>query len=559
MPHSFSRRQFLTAGASALAGVHQLGVGTPIAGALPVIIPTTRAARRRPPGAFLPEPPSPELFRRLALIAMDAAKAAGAEFADIRIGMQRGIQVPPLPYSPLASLEIGYGIRARVAGLWGFQYGNVLSAEAIVATAQSAVAGAHRYSATNRRLARTQEVVLAPAPVITGEWHGPNAVDPFTVPLDDYYRVIEALAQTRSPIYRNKLVAAGGKLSWQGETRIFASSDGSLVTQHLMRGEAPGHGVARLPDDIRDFVEIDLPNLGPVSAGFELMMNPRIIEYLETGLDEAVRLRELPVRPFLDVGRYPVVFDGPTFASLIGRTANLALDGDRVAGTESDASGDSFLVPPDEILNATTPQFSPLLTARVDRAVPSPAAVQWDDEGVTPEPYTIVDRGRVVDYHTTRATAPLLGDWSRRHGRPVRAHGVAVAVRPVSLPVCTGGHVHVAPASASTSVYELARDMQHGFIVRGGDFGTVPSLTIAMLSGTALEVRNGNIVARTHIAVQMPTKALLNDKLVALGGSDTVRMKMVELWKGVHREGIVQPVTAPAALCKDVDIVSRAF
>jgi len=84
-----TRRQFLSSGAAALAG---LGVSTRMASGMATtsrVIPNTAAARRTTHGAWLPEAPDAAVFRALALVAMDAATQAGAEFADIRIGVQR--------------------------------------------------------------------------------------------------------------------------------------------------------------------------------------------------------------------------------------------------------------------------------------------------------------------------------------------------------------------------------------------------------------------------------------------------------------------------------------
>jgi TldD protein len=368
------------------------------------------------------------------------------------------------------------------------------------------------------------------------------------------------LTETTARVHRNRNVGTGS-LGWSAETRVFASTNGSLITQHFMKGGARTGGGATLPANTLDAVGVDLPGLEGRSGGFELALAPGIIDYLLTGMEEAVRLREIPLRPFLDIGRYPIVLDGASFASLIGATASLAVDGDRVAGFEADASGTSFLVPPEEILNATAPQFSPLLTLTVDRTMPSVMAAQWDDEGVAPEPYTVIDKGRVVDYHTTRETAPLLAEWYAKQGRPLRSHGGAVAPTPASLPMCSGGHMHVTAGSSGANVYDLAREIQHGFIIRGGNAITEPGLTLGTMrfADPVLEIQRGRPIARTNLLLQFVTKAVLKDKLVALGGAETLRTDSGNSLKGSPWEEIPNQVTAPAALLKDVDVISWAF
>jgi len=536
-----------------------LGVARRDAQAVGTRIPTTSAARRLAPAAFIPATPDPSTFQRLALVAMDAARAAGAEMADIRIGMQRQVIVSTRPE---VQFEIGYGVRARVRGTWGFEYGTTLSNDAVARVARSAVRGAQRYAETNTALGLAPDGELAPRPVVTGEWRVPVEIDPFTVPIDDYYRVIGALAEDLARIHRNRQIESG-TLVWTAETRVFASTDGSLVTQYFMRGGHNGRGDATLPAVTMDRVSIDIPTRREQSGGFELVLVPTTTDTLLARMEEATRLRELPLRPFLDVGRFPVVFDGTAFGSVIGETVGLAMDAERVAGLEADASGTSFLSPIGEIVHAARPSFSSLLTIRSDRALPSTLAAQWDDEGVTPTPYTIIDHGKVVDYHTTRETVGLLASWYAERGVPLQAHGTAIAPSCTSVPVCGTGHLRVAPdsrTSAAASVYELAKDMQHGFILRGGRADASESLSLATLDGSmAIEVQRGKPIARTGVLLQFPTIPLLREKLVTLGGTPTERTVPAWTPKGMPWEWVTQEVTAPAALCKDVDVVSWAF
>jgi len=555
-PPLLSRRTFLTSSGLALTAGALGPFGIERANAMPLIpLPTTRAARRQAPSAFLPAPPSAEELRRLALAAMDAAKSAGADFADVRVGVQRGVAVPPFPYYPGASLEIGYGVRAYVNGTWGFQYGNLLSADAMTSAARSAVAGAQRYAATNQRLGRTNAIALAPTPVATGEWHGPSDIDPFNVPLDDYYRVIDTLQANAPAVYRNVRIG-GGTLGWHAETRVFASTDGALVTQYFMRGGPAMKGTVIRPDT-GESVDIQVDDRWITSGGFEVAFNTDWIEYFHAGVEEARRVTELPFRPFRDVGRFPIIFDGASFGNLIGTTLSEALDSDRASGAEADAGGSTFLASPDDVLGASVPQFSPLLTVRADRALPYLNATGWDDEGVVPEPYTLIDRGRVVDYHTTRTTAPRLAAWYAKRGEPMRAHGTAISTLPTDLPRGTPGHLSVAPASGRASLDDLAREIQHGFIMRGTIAGVEAGLSLATIQGSALEVQRGKIVGTTSdITLQLVTKKIFTGNLVAIGDAGTVRTVPFTTNKGVPPRQFDQPVSAPAALCKDVDVVT---
>jgi predicted Zn-dependent protease len=274
------------------------------------------------------------------------------------------------------------------------------------------------------------------------------------------------------------------------------------------------------------------------------------------GLDDAIRLRELPHRAFADVGRFPVVFAGAAFGHLFGNTVNPAVDAERAAGLERSASGTTYLVPVDDVLRAREPQFSPLLTATSGRALPSTAAVGWDDDGVAPESYTIVDHGHVVDYHTTRETAPLLAEWYATHGRTVRAHGTTVATSPTSVPIGGTGHVTVAPTSQRATLDDLSRGMTHGFVMRDSGVTADMGLTGGVIAGGAVEIRNGMPVARVNLLLQFVTSRVLHKQLDALGDTSTVRTVYNTVTKGIPWQGCPQPISAPAALIKDVDVIT---
>jgi len=358
-------------------------------------------------------------------------------------------------------------------------------------------------------------------------------------------------------VWRNAR-ARGYILGWQTESRVFASTAGSLVTQHTICGGLGLLGTAGIAGEHID-VLLRLPGLDRVCAGFEVALRPDIPSQIQRLYEEVVRWRELPFRPARDIGRFPLILDGRTMAGVVGRTIDTALDGDRVSGLEADASGGSFLSPPDTILEASAPQFSPLLHMTANRALPSPMAVQWDDDGVTPEPYTVVEQGRVVDFHTTRETAPMLAEWYRKKGEPLRSHGCAVAPTPDSAPRGTGGHITVTPAAASLGIAELMRDVSHGFLVINGAVGTTPGLTGGSIGprqdGLAVEIRRGVPVSRTGLRAQFATKTLLNKNLRALGDATTVGTEEIEAAKGIPWQQVTQLVTSPAALCADVDVL----
>lgn len=561
-----TRRHFLLA--SAAAAAHAVSDASPMH-AMVVALPAHARRRGTSPVSWLPDPPPVEQLRALAAVAMETARSAGAEAADIRIGVQRRVTVYGSPTGPWVGMAIGYGVRAWHAGTWSFQHGNVFTVDAVAATARGAVDAARRYAAINAQLMqphasrsiRVRPEEWAPAPVVTGTWRMPVEIDPFLVSIDDYQRVIDAamVRPTTASVWRRMMAPAlGYVMSWRAETRVFASMTGSLVTQDTMCGGLGIEAVATSRPAQGENILLHAPDMQEQCGGFELALRSDIPDHIQQLRDAAVRWRELPWRPFRDVGRFPIVLDGRTMAALVGATISTALDGDRVSRLEVDASGGSFLTPPEEILSADTPYFSPALTLHVHRSLPSPMAVRWDDDGVASEPYTVVDRGHVVDFHTTRETAPMLSVWYARQGRPLRSHGNAVAPTPVSVPMGSGGQVVVASGTA-TSVEALTRDLTHGFLVINGGIGTDPGLTagvvIPKMDGVIVEIRRGIPVSRTPLRLQFATRSLLGANLVGLADVTTRQDAEVVWSKGIPWQTITHRVSAPAALFRDVDVV----
>jgi TldD protein len=161
---AYNRRDFLATSSLALTGA-ALGFRSRVLGAQVF-------RSRQPVGTLLPDIIDPATLRQLALTAMDAAKSAGAAFADIRIANRRMFQmtyyIPSAPPQSSIGFDYSYGIRVRVDGEWAFGYGADPTRDGVAETVGTAVA-------TARGLARVSGGAseFAAAPVVTGEWTTP--------------------------------------------------------------------------------------------------------------------------------------------------------------------------------------------------------------------------------------------------------------------------------------------------------------------------------------------------------------------------------------------------
>jgi TldD protein len=545
-----TRRDFLATSSLALAcatfGPHSLGAQR---------LPANIGRSSRTANELFPESMASVDLRTLASAAVDAAKRAGASYADIRVAEVHQFQLSYNGVDGQTYLQsrFSYGVRVMVDGALAFVHGTIPSIDAVTTSVTNAVATARGYGRLTHR-----RVELVPAPVATGEWETPIRIDPFTVPLDEQAALLGALAAAVARVRYSEI--GHHRIHWLRETRVFASSEGALTTQTLRssrpemivlgdRGFGNG-GIGR--------VSLRPPHARAITGGYETLTDPLVQQAVTQTTEEAVQLAGIPRRT-LDVGRYPVVLDGKILGEVLGRTLGQALELDRVLGDEADASGTSFLSPYSEMLGTVV--ASPLLTVTGDRAAPSVMAAKWDDEGVEPQSSTVIHNGRLMNYLSSRQTAVALTSWAARQGVPLRSQGCAVASEAGHPVLVRVPHLTVTPAeTASTTLEALWKDMRHGVVVRDAcHFNTDEKLASGTLQtypfrGIVLEIVRGKIVRRLESNLFGFNTEMFWKSLQTLGSASTVRHNTFEVSKAMPWRRALQSVTAPAGLFKEINV-----
>src|SRR5688572_13677871 len=164
-----TRREFITQAAAASAAIG-------IAGCAPATTSSPTPAPS-PPAAAGGDP----TFKDLAMLALDAAKSAGASYADVRISRNRNqaIFTREQRVQNLVDNEtFGFGVRVLVGGAWGFAASRDLTRDEVARVARQAVTQARA-----NRTTMVRPVTLAPVtPTPDGSWRSPARLDPFDVP-----------------------------------------------------------------------------------------------------------------------------------------------------------------------------------------------------------------------------------------------------------------------------------------------------------------------------------------------------------------------------------------
>ena len=124
-----------------------------------------------------PEPVPPiqdPRLKALALRAVDAARAAGASYADVRLSHTRTRSFAPSIRQIRDGESMVVGARALVDGYWGFASSPVWSPEELARLGREAV-----HQAKANAIGPARVVELAPAPAVAdGHWVMPVVIDP---------------------------------------------------------------------------------------------------------------------------------------------------------------------------------------------------------------------------------------------------------------------------------------------------------------------------------------------------------------------------------------------
>jgi TldD protein len=439
-------------------------------------------------------------IKELARLALDAARSAGATYADIRFSRNRtqSLFTRERRVQGLVDNEtMGFGIRALVNGAWGFAASREISRDEIARVARQAAQQAKANSLTVVR-----PVVLAPVTATPdGAWRTPIEIDPFTVPVEEK---VAMLLDANAAALKAGARFVNSSMFFLREEKTFASTDGSFIVQTIYRAQ-PSMTMTAVSSDGSDFQTRQSNEIAPMGRGFEHVRDARLVENAPRWAAEAVQ--KLTAKP-VDVGRYDLVLHPSHLWLTIHESVAHPTELDRALGYEANYAGTSFVAPPEAVLGKL--QFgSKLMNIRGDRTQPgSLSAVGWDDEGVKPDSFDIIKNGLFVDYQTTREQAPFLADYYKRTGRPTRSHGCSYGQTWADVQFQRMPNVSQLPGDKEQSWDDIIAATDRGIAIMGdGSFSIDQQRYNAQFGGQLFyEIKGGKIVGMLKdVAYQMRT------------------------------------------------------
>jgi TldD protein len=477
-------------------------------------------------GRWEPPPPIDDpRIKQLALRALDAARGAGASYADVRLthDWNRRIDVGAHDGESLT-----VGVRALVEGYWGFASGPVWSPDEMARLGREAC-----HQAKTMSQGKSRPIELAPVPAVPdGHWVMPVKLDPFEIhplELSDYMGSLSTFAGETPDI------TGGVTCDLFKQEKAFASTVGTYCTQRLYL--TSGQFLVTLNRDNRQ-LQGSVGNLSPAGMGWELFHDQPLREAFRRTLADLEELFKLPVKP-IEVGRYDTLLDASAVAALVDRTAGRATELDRALGYEANAGGTSFLNDPLAMLGSYR-VGGPLFTLTANRSAPGGCAtVKWDDEGVAPDDFTLVKDGVLADFQTTRESAGWLKDWYAGHGRPFRSHGCANADAGISAPLQRLPNLAMAPGREAVGFDELGSRLTDGIAMKGVTIDMDFQNLNGLATGNAYQIKRGKRVAIIPGAGLLFRAPELWKAVGALGGAASV-----ERFGALNRKGEPSVVTS---------------
>ncbi|MDO6390859.1 TldD/PmbA family protein [Pontibacter sp. BT731] len=458
----------------------------------------------------------PALKKRLADVALNAAKSSGASYADVRIGryLQQYVFTREKQVQNIVNAEsYGVGVRVLANGTWGFSATSDVTDKGIAKAAQEAVAIAK----ANAKLQK-EPVRLAPVKSY-GEvsWKTPIEKNAFEVPINEK---ADLLLAANAKAMENGASFVNSALFQVNEQKYFASTDGSYIDQDIHR-IWPNFTVTAVDKASGKFRTREALS-APMGMGWEYMV-PKASEKIKgpegTGLmgyryaydmleDAALaakQAKEKLTAKSVAAGKYDLILDPNHLGLTIHESVGHPLELDRVLGYEANYAGTSFATL-DKWKSKNFKYGSDKVHIFADKTQKgSLGLVGWDDEGVKTKQWDLIKDGILVNYQAIRDQAHIINE--------PESHGCCYADNWSSVQFQRMPNVSLAPGKQKMNVDQLISGVDKGIYIAGrGSYSIDQQRYNFQFGGTAFyEISKGKIVGMLEdVAYQSNTQEFWN-------------------------------------------------
>ena len=470
------------------------------------------AAGRRVPGfavaQTLAAPSAETAVLDLANEALNAARSAGASYADVRIGRYRRqyVSTRERQVSDVSDDEsYGTGIRTLVDGCWGFAATNVMTRDGVQKAARDAVSISRAARTVQRR-----RVELAPSAPVTGTWITPVTRDPIDVPLEDKIALLLKANEAALKVPNVRFVRS--ELQLLREVKTLVTSEGTNVTQTMIR---VGPGFAATAIGSGDF-QTYAQELAPRGQGWEYVESVDMPGNAERW--SSIAAEKLTAKS-VDPGKYDLILDPTNLWLTIHESIGHSTELDRAIGQEANYAGTSFVAPPEKVIGKL--RFGPdFINVQADRTQEgSLSRVAWDDEGVPADQWLIIEKGLFKDYQTTREQVK----WIQALTDVKHSHGCSYADSWSSVQFQRMPNISLLSGDRDITLDDIISATDRGIVIKNrGSWSIDHQRFNFQFSGQAFyEVRGGKIAGMLRdVAYQSSTPEFWNS-LDMIGGKSS--------------------------------------
>lgn len=460
--------------------------------------------------------------KKLADIALNAAKAKGASYADVRIGryLNQFITTQEKRVDNIVNTEsAGVGVRVIANGTWGFASTSNMTPDSIAKAAEQAVAVAMANSKF-----QTVPVKLAPVKGV-GEvtWNTPIKQNAMEVPIKDK---VDLLLSVNDAAMSNGANYITSVLFLVNEQKYFASTDGSYIDQDVHRLWAPffataigesgfkqrtglgnpvGMGFEYLDGKEEDKIRISGANIGYKNS-YDILEDAS-----EAGKQLKAKLKAKSVEP----GKYDLVLDPAHLMLTIHESVGHPLELDRVLGYEANFAGTSFATL-DKWKSGKFNYGSKIVNLFADKTQPySLGNVGYDDEGVKTKEWDLVKDGTLVNYQAIRDQVHMIDQ--------KESHGCCYSQSWRDVQFQRMPNVSLKPNEKDISAEDVIKDVENGIYIAGRGSFSIDQQRYNFQFGGQLfyEIKDGKITEQIEdVAYQSNTQQFWNSCTQMAGKSD---------------------------------------
>jgi TldD protein len=460
--------------------------------------------------------------KALSDVALNAARARGATYADVRIGryLNQFVITREDKVEQITNTEsYGVGIRVIAGGTWGFAATDTVTKDGVAKAAEQAVAIARANAKVQK-----EPVELAPTPGL-GEisWKTPIEKNAFEVSLAekvDLLMAVNAAALKNGANYVNSL------LFQVNEQKYFASTDGSYVDQDIHR-IWPTFNVTAIDPEKGKFKVRDSLS-APAGMGYEYLDGrasskiPGVTtryalhyDMVEDAAAAAQQAREMLKAKPAEPGKYDLVLDPTNLWLTIHESVGHPLELDRVLGYEANYAGTSFATL-DKWKSKTFNYGSKVVNLYADKLQQGAlGTVGYDDEGVKTREWDLVKDGILVNYQAIRDQVHILGEKA--------SHGCCYADSWSDVQFQRMPNVSLRPGKEKLSVQDLIKGVEKGIYIIGDGSYSIDQQRYNFQFGGQLfyEIKDGKIGEMLRdVAYQSNTQEFWNSCVQICDESD---------------------------------------